>query len=118
MKAIVLENVRPARHVISDYLVLTKPGIVSLVLMSTLTGVCIASKGFPDLGITFCTMIGVGLSTAGAAVLNNYIDRDIDRLMERTHARSLAVDAVSPNTTFILGSILTVLGIIVLGQFK
>lgn len=117
MKEILLENVRPARHVISDYLVLTKPGIVSLVLMSALTGVCVASRGLPDFGITFWTMIGIGISTAGAAVLNNYIDRDIDRLMERTHARSLAVEAVTPNNTFILGSILTALGIIVLGRF-
>lgn len=117
MKDIVLENVRPEKHVISDYILLTKPGIVSLVLMSALTGVCVASKGFPDLGVTFWTMIGIGLATAGAAVLNNYIDRDIDRLMERTHVRSLAVDAVTPNNTILMGMVLSAAGIIVLGLF-
>lgn len=117
MKELVLDNISPVRHVVNDVLILTKPGIVSLVLMSTLTGLCIASRGFPDLDIMVWTMVGIALATAGSAVLNNYIDRDIDRLMERTQIRALAVDAVTPNNTILMGTVLLAAGVTVMGVF-
>lgn len=117
MKDYVLENTVPGRYAIGDYFILTKPGIVSLVLMSTLAGLCIGSKGLPAPWLTFWVMTGVGLATAGSAVLNNYVDRDIDRVMERTRARALAVEAVSPGNTIITGIILVVAGVLILGLF-
>lgn len=117
MKEYALENTIPGKYAIGDYVILAKPGIVSLVLMSTLTGLCIGSRGLPDLWLTFWVMAGVGLATAGSAVLNNYVDRDIDRLMARTQARALAVEAFSPRNTIITGILLVLTGVLFLSFF-
>lgn len=109
MKEYVIESALPSRHAIGDYLVLAKPGIVSLVLMSTLTGLCVGSRGLPDLWISLLVMTGVGLATAGSAILNNYVDRDIDRIMERTRSRALAVEAVTPRNTMITGILFVII---------
>src|SRR3989304_1396301 len=114
MKDYAIESALPSRHLIGDYLVLAKPGIVSLVLMSTLTGLCIGSRGLPDLWITLLVMTGVGLATAGSAILNNYVDRDIDRIMERTRSRAMAVEAFSPRNTVITGSLLVIFSVLFL----
>ena len=114
MKDYALEGVLPSRHAIGDYLVLAKPGIVSLVMMSTLTGLCIASRGLPDLWITISVMTGIALATAGSAMLNNYVDRDIDAIMERTRSRALAVEAFSPRNTVITGTLLVVFSVLFL----
>ena len=114
MKDYALEGVLPSRHAIGDYLVLAKPGIVSLVMMSTLTGLCIASRGLPDLWITISVMTGIALATAGSAMLNNYVDRDIDAIMERTRSRALAVEAFSPRNTVITGILLVAFSVLYL----
>src|SRR3972149_230567 len=59
MKEYAIEGALPSRHAIGDYLVLAKPGIVSLVMMSSLTGLCIASRGLPDLWLTISVMTGI-----------------------------------------------------------
>ena len=115
MKGYALESPVSKRSLIGDYLFLAKPGIVSLVLMSTLTGLCIGSRGLPDAGLALWVMLGVGLATAGSALLNNFFDRDIDRLMERTRPRALALEAVSPENAVMLGTLLTGSGILILG---
>ncbi|MCC6543624.1 MAG: protoheme IX farnesyltransferase [Nitrospirae bacterium] len=114
MKEYVIESAIPASHAIGDYLVLAKPGIVSLVMMSTLTGLCIASRGLPDIWITISVMTGIALATAGSAILNNYVDRDIDAIMERTRSRALAVEAFSPGKTVITGILLVVFSVLFL----
>ncbi|MFQ5464308.1 MAG: heme o synthase [Thermodesulfobacteriota bacterium] len=81
---------------VADYLILTKPGIVGLVLVSTLAGVYLGGRGMVELPLMLWTLAGVGLATAGSAMLNNYIDRDIDRLMPRTSSRALAAGTVRP----------------------
>ena len=111
MKGYALESAVSKRSLIGDYLLFAKPGIVSLVLMSALTGLCIGSRGLPDAGLALWVMLGVGLATAGSAVLNNFFDRDIDCLMERTRSRTLALEAVSPGNAVTLGSLLTGSGI-------
>ncbi len=108
MKEYAIESVLPSRHAIGDYIILAKPGIVSLVLMSALTGLCIASKGLPGLWVTLPVMIGIALATSGAAILNNYIDRDIDAIMERTRNRARAVEAFSPRNTVITGVLMVI----------
>lgn len=105
------------RYAIAEPLILTKPGIVSLVLMSTLTGLCIGSRGMPDIWLTLWVITGVGLATAGSAVLNNYFDRNTDRLMERTYVRALAVESFSPGNTLTLGIVLALTGILILNAY-
>jgi len=114
MKEYAIEGALPSRHAIGDYLVLAKPGIVSLVMMSSLTGLCIASRGLPDLWLTISVMTGIALATAGSAMLNNYFDRDIDAIMERTRSRARAVEAFSPGNTVITGVLLVVISLVFL----
>ena len=93
-------------HLIKDYLVLTKPGIVTLVLITTLGGVYIGAKGDLDPIVTFWTLLGTGLAAAGSAVINMVLDRDIDSLMERTASRPLPRGSVSPVGAFLFGTLL------------
>jgi protoheme IX farnesyltransferase len=100
--------------VIRDYIVLTKPGIVLLVLITTLTGMYLAQRGFPDPWLVFWTLLGTGLASAGSAVLNQFFDRDIDALMHRTRERPLPSGSVPPINAFFFGLILLLLSFLVL----
>ncbi|MBI5235130.1 MAG: protoheme IX farnesyltransferase [Deltaproteobacteria bacterium] len=94
---------------LAEHLLLVKPGIVALVLLATLAGAYIGASGAP--GGIFWTLAGVGLATAGAATLNNYVDRDIDGVMDRTSARALVTGSVSPDAALAGGLALTVSGL-------
>jgi protoheme IX farnesyltransferase len=93
-------------HLLKDYLILTKPGIVTLVLITTLGGVYIGSGGELDPWTAFWTLLGTGLAAAGSAVINMVLDRDVDSLMERTSSRPLPRGSVGPTGAFLFGSAL------------
>ena len=100
---------------ISDYVALTKPGILTLLLVTTLGAMLIASDGVPAFSLVVMTMIG-GLMTAGGAnVLNCYIDRDIDAQMPRTRKRGTANGSIAPRSALTFGLALTVGGVLLLG---
>ena len=103
MRPYALEREVPARLALQDYFVLTKPGIVALVLVSTMTGVYFGQRGLPDLTLLLWTLAGMALVTAGSAVLNNYFDRDIDCLMDRTAGRALAAGTIAPVNALVFG---------------
>ncbi|MFQ5442265.1 MAG: heme o synthase [Thermodesulfobacteriota bacterium] len=96
MREYAIERALPHKNILADYFVLMKPGIVALVVVSALTGMYLGSRLQADLTVVFWAMVGIGLSTAASAVLNNYFDRDIDRLMERTASRALAAGTIAP----------------------
>ncbi|MCS7171139.1 MAG: heme o synthase [Aquificaceae bacterium] len=100
--------------VLKDYIALTKPGIVVLVLITTLTGMYFAQRGFPDPLLVLWTLLGTGLASAGSAVLNQFLDKDIDALMERTKTRPLPSGAVSPKSALFLGVVLLMLSAMVM----
>ncbi len=103
--------------IIRDYLALTKPGIVTLVLITTLGGLYIGSGGDLEPLRVFWTLLGTGLAAAGSAVLNMVLDRDIDSLMERTSERPLPRGAVSPRGAVILGALLLIVSLVSLAYF-
>jgi protoheme IX farnesyltransferase len=70
-----------------DYLALTKPVIVILLLVTTLAGMVVGAGRWPGAGLVLWTMLGGALSAGGASALNQYIDRDLDRQMQRTQRR-------------------------------
>lgn len=72
-----------------DYLSLTKPGVISLLIFTTLAGMFITPAGLPSLSLVFWTMLGGWLMPAGAQAINCYFDRDIDVKMGRTSRRPL-----------------------------
>ncbi|MCB0208042.1 MAG: heme o synthase [Anaerolineae bacterium] len=91
------------------YFKLTKPWIMILLLLTTLTAMVIAAKGMPTLPLLLLTLLGGALSSGGASVLNSYVDSDIDQLMSRTSRRATVTGLVTPHETLIFGLVLSTL---------
>lgn len=70
-----------------DYLVLTKPKVISLLLLTTIAAAFIAAKGWPGLGTLLAITVGGYLSAGAGNAINMIIDRDIDGKMLRTQSR-------------------------------
>jgi len=74
-----------------DYVTLTKPRIMTLLLLTGVCGAAVGAHGRPSAGLLATTLVGLALACGGAAALNHVLDRDIDRLMgERTASRPVA----------------------------
>ncbi|QWR78316.1 heme o synthase [Candidatus Magnetomonas plexicatena] len=91
------------RTIVRDHVILMKPGIVVLVLVTALNGMYMAQRGFPTFLLILPTMLGIGLSAAGSAVLNNFFDKDIDSLMPRTMVRAIPQGRIYPTSALIFG---------------
>jgi len=104
----------PDRKSVIGLLILPKPGIVALVIVSGLTGLYLGGHGVLRGDIAVWTLLGLGLATAGAATLNNFIDRDIDSVMYRTSGRSVPSGSVSANAAYLIGTILVTVALIIL----
>lgn len=85
------------------YFKLTKPWIMVLLLLTTITAMFIAAEGMPALSLMWWTVLGGVLSAGGASVLNSYVDSDIDQVMSRTSRRATATGLVSPQETLVFG---------------
>jgi protoheme IX farnesyltransferase len=72
-----------------DYLSLTKPRVITLLIFTTFAAMFITPAGLPSLSLLFWTMLGGWLMPAGAQAINCYFDRDIDVKMGRTNRRPL-----------------------------
>ncbi len=82
---------RLPRGRLSDYLALTKPRIMSLLLLTGACGMVVGEGGVPPLGLLALTLLGLALACGGASALNHVLDRDLDRLMgPRTASRPVA----------------------------
>jgi protoheme IX farnesyltransferase len=80
-----------------DYTTLTKPRIMTLLLLTGAAGMFVGARGIPDPAGLGLTMLGLALACGGASALNHVLDRDIDRLMgKRTRSRPVAAGRVSP----------------------
>lgn len=99
---------------LKDYIELTKPRILSLVLVITALGYYLGSRGEIRYIRLILLLIGTSLICAGAAALNHYLERELDRKMERTQKRPLPDGRIEPQSAFIFGVILTLCGIFVL----
>ncbi len=97
-----------------DYLLLTKPGIIMGNLIAAASGFFLASRGNIDGSTLLFVLLGTSLVIASGCVLNNAIDRDIDRKMSRTRNRALALGRLKVSTAVIYGLILGVLGFLTL----
>ncbi|WP_255352633.1 MULTISPECIES: heme o synthase [Dermacoccus] len=106
---------RPLKTVIGDYVSLTKPRIIELLLITTFPVMFLAERGIPNAWLIIATLIGGTLSASSANVLNCYLDRDIDKLMHRTEGRPLVTGAISPRNALIFGIVLGVAATLWLG---
>ena len=78
------------RQRIKDFLALAKPLIVGLLLITTYGGLVIGGRAWPSFSLTMWTLIGGALAAGGSSALNQYIDRELDKHMQRTAKRPLA----------------------------
>jgi protoheme IX farnesyltransferase len=98
-----------------DYVALTKPRIMSLLLLTGFCGLVAGAGGLPPWDITLAAMLGLALACGGASALNHVLDRDIDRLMgTRTRARPVAADRLSAEHALEFGLALSALSFTVL----
>jgi heme o synthase len=86
----------PRRASLRAYLELTKPTITGLIVLVAVGGYFVAQPAAVDLGILGALVLFGGLASAGAAMLNHFFDRDIDRTMRRTQHRPLAEPTIRP----------------------
>src|SRR3954454_7746507 len=102
-----------ARQVVSDYVVLTKPKVQSLLLLTTISAMEIAGR--PSPGLIAATCLGGYLSAGGAGAVNHFYDRDIDAAMARTANRPVPSGRVSPRAALVYGCVLGALSVLWLG---
>jgi protoheme IX farnesyltransferase len=86
-----------------DYLALTKPRIISLLLVTTVATMLVADPSGPSLGLILWTMLGGYLAAGGAGAINHYLDREADARMARTRSRPLVSGRIEPSHGLIFG---------------
>jgi heme o synthase len=91
-----------ARAVAVDYVALTKPRVISLLLLTTVTTMFVATPS-PGLGTILLTMVGGYLAAGGAGAINHYLERDIDARMSRTSKRPLPSGRMEPRSALYFG---------------
>jgi len=96
--------------VASAYLQLTKPRIISLLLITTVPAMILADRGVPPLWLILATLVGGMLTAGGANAINQFVDRDIDEIMSRTRGRPLPGHRVEPRNALVFGIVLGVAG--------
>ena len=84
------------RRRVSDFFVLSKPLIVGLLLITTFGGLVMGGRAWPSFSLAFWTLLGGALAASGSSALNQYIDRELDKSMQRTSKRPLAAGRLTP----------------------
>ena len=93
-----------------NYYLLMKPGILLGNLITVAAGFLLASKGIWDFQLFFATLLGLAFIMASGCVLNNYIDRHLDKKMARTKNRALVTGRISPTNAILFALVLAALG--------
>jgi heme o synthase len=86
---------------VGAYVALTKPRIIELLLVTTVPTMVVAERGLPSLWLITATVLGGTLAAGGANAINMYVDRDIDRLMDRTKKRPIASGVIAPRNALV-----------------
>ncbi len=100
------------RTVLVDYLSLTKPRILLLLLITEFGAMIAAARGWPGTSLTLAALAGGALAAGGAAALNCWFDRDIDAVMARTCTRPVPSGRIAPSSALTFG-----IGLLALGFF-
>lgn len=105
---------RPARATWRDYLALTKPKVISLLLWTTVAAMFMAARGWPGLWLLVVVSVAGYASAGSAGVFNMIIDRDIDLKMARTAKRPTSSGLISTRDAAVFGGALQVLSFLAL----
>ena len=108
------EGQRGRISVLADYLSLTKPRILLLLLITELGTMIAAARGWPGTSLTLAALAGGAFSAGGAAAVNCWFDRDIDAVMARTCTRPIPSGRIAPANALVFGLGLSALGFFVL----
>ena len=104
-------------HIFRDYLSLSKPRIVLLLLFTALAGMFLASGGPPNLTLIVVVLGAGALASGGANSLNHFLDRDIDVRMRRTKNRPVAALRVRPRDALLFGLVTNLVAFILFLTF-
>ncbi len=107
MTVALAEPITRSRRVMA-FVALTKPRIIELLLVTTVPTMVVANRGLPSVWLMLATVVGGTLAAGGANAINMYVDRDIDRLMERTKGRPLVTGQVAPTEALVFAVALEV----------
>ena len=110
--SIALSRERSFADVVRDYVSLTKPRIISLLLLTTVATMIVALGEFPPIETVLWTMLGGYLAAGGAGAINHYLDRERDARMVRTQGRPIAAGRIEPLHGLAFGIALGVLATI------
>ena len=100
----------------ADYLTLTKPPIISLLLVTAVGGMFLAAEGVPSLTTLLLVCAGGALGAGGANAINHYMDQDIDALMSRTAQRPVPGNRIPPYRALAFGIGLNVAAFLLLAS--
>jgi protoheme IX farnesyltransferase len=100
-----------------DYLELTKPRVVLMMLITSLVGMYLATRAGVAWPVLIFGNLGIGLCAGAAATVNHVVDRRIDALMARTHKRPVTAGRVSPVAALAFALLLAVAGMALLLRF-
>ncbi len=101
----------------NDYLTLTKPPIILLLLITATGGMFLAAEGIPSLQTLALVGAGGALGAGGANAINHFLDQDIDALMSRTVRRPVASNRISPMSALAFGIALNAAAFFVLAYW-
>ena len=101
-------------NVLKNYLELTKPKVVLMMLITAIVGMLLASKSIPSMYLVIISMIGIGLCASSAATINQIIDRNIDANMARTSNRPLPQGEITTFNASLFAFALMIVGTAIL----
>ncbi|MQF87567.1 MAG: protoheme IX farnesyltransferase [SAR202 cluster bacterium] len=93
---------------VNDYVTLTKPPIIVLLVITAIGGMFLAAEGIPSLQTLALVSVGGALGAGGANAINHFLDQDIDAIMSRTVQRPVASHRVQPMSALVFGIALNV----------
>jgi heme o synthase len=97
-----------------DYLELTKPKVVALMILTAVIGMCMAVPGFVPWQPLILGNLGIALCAGAAAAINHIVDERIDQKMARTKKRPVATGRISQRAAIVFATVLALLGIVIL----
>jgi len=114
MKPTTINSKVKPRPLWQDYLELCKPKVVLLMIITSIVGMCLATKGAPSLALLFWANIGIALVASAAACVNHVADQRVDRVMLRTSQRPIVKGKINTRASLIFAVSLCVLGLLIL----
>ncbi|SHK11353.1 protoheme IX farnesyltransferase [Marinobacter antarcticus] len=97
-----------------DYLELTKPRVVALMILTSVIGMLLATSELPSWSVLIYGNMGIAFLAGAAAVVNHVVDQKIDTVMARTRKRPVATGKISPLEAITFAALLACVGMAVL----